>query len=129
MDKLDGLRRTLNELNDAIEAYMGALRGDSAALRALDELRRLARTAVNELPDPERPFPDAGGRGALTPRELEILSLIVDGLGNKEISYRLDISDRTVQFHIRSIFEKTGARTRTEAAVLALKKSLLKRGR
>jgi len=106
---------------------MGVFRGDGAALRALDELRRLARTAVNELPAEEYPFPDAKGPGELTARELEILSLIVDGLGNKEIAYRLNISDRTVQFHIRSIFEKTGARTRTEAAVLALKKSLLKR--
>jgi len=127
MDKLENVRKTLNELNAAVEAYMAAFRGDGAALRALDELRRLARTAANELPEEVYPFPDAKGPGGLTARELEVLSLIVDGLGNKEISYRLSISDRTVQFHIRSIFEKTGARTRTEAAVLALKKSLLKR--
>ena len=126
MDKLENVRKTLDELNAAIEAYMGVFKGDGAALRALDELRRLARAAANELPAEAYPFPDAKGPGVLTARELEILSLIVDGLGNKEIAYRLNISDRTVQFHIRSIFEKTGARTRTEAAVLALKKSLLK---
>lgn len=127
MDK-DNLKRTLGELHSAIEAYMAAFRGDGAALRAMDELRRLAKTALNEFEEPAPyPFPDARGPGALTPRELEILALIVDGLGNKEISYRLGISDRTVQFHIRSIFEKTGARSRTEAAVLALKKNLLGR--
>lgn len=107
---------------------MSAFRGDSAALRALDELRRLSRAALNELSEPAgEPLRDPKGPGALTPRELEILSLIVAGLANKEIAYRLEISDRTVQFHIRSIFEKTGARSRTEAAVLALKKHLLKR--
>jgi len=126
MDKLENVRKTLGELNAAIDAYMGVFRGDGAALRALDELRRLARAAANELPAESYPFPDAKGPGGLTAREREVLSLIVDGLGNKEIAYRLNISDRTVQFHIRSIFEKTGARTRTEAAVLALKKSLLK---
>jgi DNA-binding NarL/FixJ family response regulator len=127
MDKFYNLKRTLGELNAAIEAYMAAFRGDSAALRAMDELRRLARAASNEIPETEYPFQDSKGPGELTPRELEILALIVDGLGNKEISYRLGISDRTVQFHIRAIFEKTGTRTRTEAAVLALKKNLLKR--
>ncbi|HCC49048.1 MAG TPA: hypothetical protein DEQ38_13170 [Elusimicrobia bacterium] len=128
MDRPGNLKKTLFELNAAIEAYMAAFRGDGAALRALDELRRLARTALNELEDSAAgPFPDSKGPGPLTPRELEILSLIVAGLGNKEIAYRLQISDRTVQFHIRSVFEKTGARSRTEAAVLALKKGLLGR--
>lgn len=129
MDKSDNLKKTLGEMHAAIEAYMSAFRGDSAALRAMDELRRLARVALNELSEPAaEPWCEAlQGPRALTPREVQILSLIIDGLGNKEIAYRLGISDRTVQFHIRSIFKKTGARTRTEAAVLALKKNLVKR--
>jgi len=124
----ENLKKTLGQLHSTIEAYMSAFRGDGAALRALDELRRLSKVALNELSESaSEPFPDSKGRGELTPRELEILSLVVAGLGNKEIAYRLEISDRTVQFHIRSVFEKTGARSRTEAAVLALKKNLLKR--
>lgn len=127
MDK-DNLKKTLCQLHSTIEAYISAFRGDSAALRAMDELRRLSKVAMNELSEPAYElFPDSKGPGSLTPRELEILSLVVAGLGNKEIAYRLNISDRTVQFHIRSIFEKTGARSRTEAAVLALKKNLPKR--
>lgn len=126
MDKLDNLKKTLGRLHSTIESYMSAFRGDSAALRAMDELRRLSRAALNELSEPpSEPFQDSKGPGALTPREREILSLIVAGLANKEIAYRLEISDRTVQFHIRSVFEKTGARSRTEAAVLALKNHLL----
>lgn len=128
MDRSDNLKRTLCELHATIEAYLTAFRGAAAAIRALDELRRLARAALNELSDAaEEDFlRDLKGPRALTPRELEILALIVAGLGNKEIAYRLGISDRTVQFHIRSIFDKTGARSRTEAAVLAVKKFLPK---
>ena len=126
----DNLKRTLGELHATIEAYMTAFRGDAAAVRALDELRRLSRAALNELSDAaeEELLRDLKGPRALTPRELEILALIVAGLGNKEIAYRLGISDRTVQFHIRSIFDKTGARSRTEAAVLAVKKFLPEKG-
>lgn len=120
------LKQTLDALHASIEAYMGAFRGDGAALRALDELRRQAKAALNELADLDMdPLPPGAAESALTPRELEILSLIAAGLGNKEIAYRLGISDRTVQFHIRSIFDKTGAASRTEAAVLALRKGLI----
>lgn len=128
MGKTDGLRKALDGLSSAIEAYLGAFRGDAAALRALDELRRLAKEARNELADIELEALPAGTKDAdsLTPRELEILSLIAAGLGNKEIAYRLSISDRTVQFHVRSIFEKTGARSRTEAAILGLRKGLIR---
>ncbi len=128
MARTDELRKTLDSLQAAIAAYKTAFRGDGAALRALDELRRLATAAGNELADLEMdPLPPGpNGEKALTPRELEILSLIAAGLGNKEIAYRLGISDRTVQFHIRSVFDKTGARSRTEAAVLALKKGFIR---
>lgn len=130
MRKTDELRKTLDALYASIAAYMAAFRGDGAALRALDELRRQARTAINELADLDMdPLPPGAEQSALTPRELEILSLITAGLGNKEIAYRLGISDRTVQFHIRSIFDKTGAASRTEAAVLALRKGLIKQRR
>ncbi|MCX5793293.1 MAG: response regulator transcription factor [Elusimicrobia bacterium] len=124
----DNLKRTLGELHATIEAYMAAFRADAAAVRALDELRRLSKAALNELSDAEEEecLRDMKGPRALTSRELEILTLIVAGLANKEIAYRLGISDRTVQFHIRSIFDKTGARSRTEAAVLAVKNFLPK---
>src|SRR6185295_7434125 len=52
---------------------------------------------------------------ALTPRETEVLGLLADGLGNKEIAGRLKISEHTIKFHIRSILGKLGASSRTEA--------------
>ena len=56
-----------------------------------------------------------------SPREHQVLTLAADGLTNKEIAYRLGISERTVQFHINSIFNKTTTNSRTEAVALALR--------
>jgi ATP/maltotriose-dependent transcriptional regulator MalT len=55
----------------------------------------------------------------LTRREREILGLLTEGLRNREIARRLYISEVTVKVHVRHILEKTGTRSRTEAAVLA----------
>lgn len=61
----------------------------------------------------------------LTPRELEVMKSLSKGLTNKEIAYELFISERTVKFHISSIFGKLGADTRTEALSIAIQKGLL----
>jgi DNA-binding NarL/FixJ family response regulator len=58
----------------------------------------------------------------LTPREIEVLSLIVEGLTNKLIARRLDISLHTVKFHVESLFRKLGVRTRSEAVAKALER-------
>ena len=55
----------------------------------------------------------------LTPRELEVLGAIGEGLTNKAIARKLGISLHTVKFHIESLFRKLGARTRTEALARA----------
>jgi len=73
---------------------------------------------------------DAGGAGfaplaesdlgtLLTPREMEVLGAIGEGLTNKAIARRLGISLHTVKFHVESLFRKLGARTRTEALAKA----------
>lgn len=62
---------------------------------------------------------------ALTPRELEVLDLVADGLSNKEIARRLGISEHTVKFHVNTIMSKLGARSRTEAAVIAARLGLI----
>jgi NarL family two-component system response regulator LiaR len=61
----------------------------------------------------------------LTPRETEVLRLIADGQGNKEIARTLTISVSTVKFHIQDILEKLSASDRTQAAVKALRQGLL----
>lgn len=61
----------------------------------------------------------------LTPREIEVLRMMAEGLGNKEIAARLGISDHTVKFHISSILAKIGASTRTEAVTLGIRRGLI----
>ena len=62
---------------------------------------------------------------ALTPREREVLTLLAQGLPNKEIAAHLVISQRTVKFHVSSIMGKLGATNRTEAVALAAQQGLV----
>jgi DNA-binding NarL/FixJ family response regulator len=58
----------------------------------------------------------------LTPREMEILELVVQGMSNRKIAYHLGISHQTVKNHMTAILRKLGATGRTEAAVSALRR-------
>jgi len=55
----------------------------------------------------------------LTPRELEILVLIAEGLSNREIAERVHVSENTVKTHSSRVFDKLGARRRTQAVQMA----------
>jgi DNA-binding CsgD family transcriptional regulator len=61
----------------------------------------------------------------LTPREIEVLSALGNGLSNKATARRLGISPHTVKFHIESLFRKLGASTRAEAVAKGLKRQIL----
>jgi len=61
----------------------------------------------------------------LTPREIEVLALLSQGLQNKEISGRLFISERTVKFHVSSLMHKLGAENRTETVTIAAQRGLI----
>jgi NarL family two-component system response regulator YdfI len=61
----------------------------------------------------------------LTPREIEVLQLLSEGLGNKEIASRLNISEHTAKFHVASIMGKLGATSRTEAVTLGIRRGLV----
>jgi two-component system, NarL family, response regulator YdfI len=62
---------------------------------------------------------------ALTAREVEVLGMMVEGWGNKEISTRLGISEHTVKFHVASIMGKLNATSRTEAVTLGIRHGLV----
>ena len=55
----------------------------------------------------------------ITPRELEVLQLIADGLSNKEIAVRVFVSENTIKTHLSRVFDKLGARRRTQAVQIA----------
>ena len=61
----------------------------------------------------------------LTPREIDVLELLAEGLPNKAIAGRLGISDQTVKFHIASICGKLGAANRTDAVRRAVRRGLI----
>jgi DNA-binding NarL/FixJ family response regulator len=92
-----------------------ALRAAAAGLRVRAQQReRFApmESALVESPHAAR----------LTPREIEVLTAISEGLGNKAIARRLSISLHTVKFHIESIFRKLEVRTRAEAVARGLQR-------
>jgi DNA-binding NarL/FixJ family response regulator len=62
---------------------------------------------------------------ALTEREIEVLTLLAEGLSNKGIATRLGISDQTVKFHVASISGKLGTHTRTETVRRAVRSGLI----
>ncbi len=72
-----------------------------------------------------QPVDEASPVQALTPREIEVLGMLAEGLGNKAIARRLNISEHTVKFHASSIFTKLNARSRTEAVTLGARQGLI----
>ena len=126
---LTGLLETLELLVAQAKAYERALPVDNYPARAaVATMGELARQALNEVRDLQLSLEEEQeqSRGhPLSPREIEVLSLARTGLTNKEIAYRLGISDRTVQFHMNSIFNKTGTNSRTEAVALAVQSGWL----
>jgi DNA-binding NarL/FixJ family response regulator len=98
-----------------------------------------AELEVRDILEPERARPSVRRRAQwealgvtdsvkeepLTPREIQVLELVAEGLSNKRIAARLDISDQTVKFHVSSICGKLGAVNRTDAVRRALRRGLI----
>ena len=128
-EPLNGLQNALTLLVEQAQAYERALPTNNYAARAaVAALTRLARQAQSEalsLADTLQPAGTA--EPPFSRREHEVLCLAAEGLTNKEIAYRVGISERTVQFHINSIFNKTTTHSRTEAVALALKNHWIKK--
>ena len=62
----------------------------------------------------------------LTPREMDVIEMLAEGLSNKQIAHRLTISEHTAKFHVNSILAKLSAGTRTEAVMRGIRLGLVK---
>jgi DNA-binding NarL/FixJ family response regulator len=96
-----------------------------AAAAGLLVLHPDASDTVQSAPPPVMRALPLSTHQALTAREIEVLSMMAEGLGNKSIAARLGISEHTVKFHIASIFTKLKATSRTEAVTLGIRQGLI----
>lgn len=98
----------------------------AAAVRSLALGLSVAAESLWPDPNPASARPGTGLElEELTPRELEVLQLLAEGLSNRGIAHRLGVSEHTVKFHVNSILGKLNAQSRTEAAVVAARAGLL----
>lgn len=128
-------------MSDALRVFVSAASADSRR-RLHDEARRAGWRLVDRLeeadvvlgPASDWPAPrpastddmlDEPPVEVLTARERDVLALLADGRGNRDIAQALGISEHTVKFHLGAIFGKLGATTRTEAVRRALRLGLV----
>jgi HD-GYP domain-containing protein (c-di-GMP phosphodiesterase class II)/DNA-binding CsgD family transcriptional regulator len=112
----------------ADRAYRPALAPQAAAAALLEEARagRIdPQTAGAVIEAAGLPRPRAAWPCDLTDREVQVLRLAARGLSNREIAETLVLSERTVQHHLASVYDKTGRRTRGGAAVFAIEHDLV----
>jgi len=115
------------EPEDLVPALEAALHGDNVvANEMVGTLARLVGSGAGAEREARRL---AAPLSELTPRELEILERVADGLSNKMIARALEISDGTVKLHVKGILRKLGMRSRVEAAVTAVEHGLGKNRR
>jgi HD-GYP domain-containing protein (c-di-GMP phosphodiesterase class II) len=121
---------------DALQAmtqtrpHREALTADEAAAQLQDEARagRLDPDAVNALVDAAGGRPTRKGQSSpagLSPREVEVLRLLAQGLSNKQLARHLFISPRTAEHHVQHIYAKIGVSSRASAALFAMEHGLL----
>jgi two-component system nitrate/nitrite response regulator NarL len=109
--------------NDA--ALQGVLPRAADARQIVAAVAALAAGLMVRVPAPREPLGfgprEPPARPALTPREVEVLALVGEGLSNKAIARRLAISAHTVKYHLEAIFAKLGVRSRAEAVTRGLR--------
>ena len=121
-------------IDHSFEIYAGFIAAAFSALGiwiGLKLTRREPRVVVKEVPVPRLPQPLVPDPKKLddlsiTPRELEILALIAQGMSNREIAEKLYVSENTVKTHSSRVFDKLGAKRRTQAVQLGKEFGLLR---
>jgi DNA-binding CsgD family transcriptional regulator len=118
--------RNVVGLGIAGDRLRGALPRDADARQIDAAIRAVAAGLIVRVPATRESgfgaMRESDGHALLTPREVEVLAALAEGMTNKAIARRLDISLHTVKFHVESLFRKLGARTRTEAVAKAVER-------
>jgi DNA-binding NarL/FixJ family response regulator len=143
LDGVAAIQRITAEFPDARVLALTTYQGDADVRRALDAGARgylLKHMLMSEVVDAIRAvrrgewvIPPAVAaslardreRERLTPRELEVLGLMAQGLSNKEIAGAIGRTDETVKIHLKSIYAKLSVATRTEAVRVAVGRGLV----
>ena len=111
----DGYVLKTASADQLVDAVRTVYRGESA-------LSPEVASKVVQQATGRRPASAADQIESLTPREIDVLRLVADGMTNREVGRELGISHRTVQGHLASIYGKLDANSRTEAVTKALKR-------
>lgn len=114
------------EIDELVKAIRTVAAGQSMLAPTIAGKVVAQFTSGKPVPEP-RPTAEHHYEG-LTQRELDILTLVGQGLSNKQIGKKLFISDRTVQAHLSNIFSKLGVSSRTEAVMYAVRKGWITTG-
>lgn len=118
MDAWNAGIRILISRSSPAEKLLDAARAARQGLIVLDPVLELEWFHMLDAPEPTLVE-------ELTPREQEVLELLAEGLTNKAIAQRLDISTHTVKFHVNAVMGKFGAQSRTGAVVQATRQGLI----
>jgi DNA-binding NarL/FixJ family response regulator len=124
--QLDGSFDVAGEFATLAEARTAELDADALLVAPvhLDPDRRSPLDRLDSV-DPVDPLDDDTIDEPLTSREIQVLTLLAEGLPNKAIANRLGISDQTVKFHVASVSGKLGAANRTDAVRRAVRRGLI----
>ena len=143
MDGIEAARQIRADFPDAKIIALTSFDGDQEIYRALEAgvrgylLKEMVHTEVvrairlvhsgKRLMPPEvaERLTDYFPKAALTPREVEVLTLVAGGLANKEIASKLGTADGTVKIHVQNILSKLNASDRTHAVTIAIQRGII----
>jgi len=138
------IKRVCSSYSDINFIVLTTLSGDEEIYRALeaeargylfkDMARKELVQAIRAVHRGQRYIPATVGsaiaeslpRTDLSSREIEVLQLVAGGLRNKEIAYRINVSEATVNAHVKHVLQKLNASDRTQAVTIALKRGIIR---
>lgn len=120
---MDNILNRHTQLIEQIVLYESLVSANNVeAIKILSHIKKELQLIINEIETSDTKLLQDS---PLSPRETEVLTLAAKGEPNKEIAYQLNISSKTVQFHLKSIFRKLEVSSRTEASIEAIKRKII----